>query len=258
MIRGKVVTLYAGMKNKKVIYVFAAAAALFIVSCSARQDVTLRTGGSGTSTLSVELHPVFTGYYNDLASGFSASYDPADPRFFDLAGIREGFARNPGLELVSARTPEPHRLELEFRFRDFAETVRSQDPRVRDVISLTRSGGTETLRIYLERQNLASILTLTPEGDSAMAKMLLPPQDREVSEEEYLEHLAWALEDYARGEDIERILRSSAINLNIKVQGRIISQTGGTIRGESEATFSIPILRLFTLKKPEEFTLSYR
>jgi hypothetical protein len=231
--------------------------ALLILSCAVRQDVSLRIDGSGTSSLSVELHPVFVKYYADLTSGFSASFDPNNPRIFNIDSIREHFAENPGLELISLAAPEPHRLRMEFRFRDFTETIRSRNPQVANVISMRRQGNRETIRVFLDRKNLASVLQMTPDGNSPLAKMLLPPEGDAISEEEYLDHLAWAMEDYAAGENIETVLRSAAIGLSIRVQGRITAQTGGTLRGDSEVTFQLPLLRLFTLEKPVEYSITY-
>jgi hypothetical protein len=88
--------------------------------------------------------------------------------------------------------------------------------------------------------------------------MLLPPEGAAISENEYIEHLAWALEDYAKGEKIGDILRSSAIRLSIKTPAKIVSQTGGTPKGEQEVLFEIPIPRLFTLETPLEFSVTYR
>lgn len=65
----------------------AAAALLLSASCQVRQDVTLQIGGAGSSRILVELHPVFTRYYSDLASGFLPSFDPRNPVYFDAPGI---------------------------------------------------------------------------------------------------------------------------------------------------------------------------
>lgn len=232
-------------------------AATLVLSCGVRQEVALKIDGSGTSSLSVDLHPVFVKYYADLASGFSASFDPKNPRIFDIDAIRNHFAGGRGLQLVSAEVPEPYSLRLEFRFRDFSDTIRNQDPRVANVISIKREGTRETIRIFLDRKNIASVLQLTPDGNSPLAKMLLPPGGREISEDEYLDHLSWAMEDYTAGENIETVLRSAAIELSIRVQGKITAQTGGTLQSGSEVTFNLPMLRMFTLEKPVEYSVTY-
>jgi hypothetical protein len=213
--------------------------------------------GSGSASLSVELHPVFMEYYKDLASGFSSSFDPAHPRFFNLDDIKNGFSRNPDLQILSAETPEPGRLNLEFRIRDISGAIKNQDPRMPNIISRSKTGNRETLRIYLDRNNLSSLLKLIPETQSPIAQMLLPPENSWISEEEYLDHLAWALEDYAKNEKIEDILRSAGLELTIKAPGKILSQTGGTLKNESEALFQVPVLRLFTLQKPVDFSITY-
>jgi len=233
--------------------------ALFLLaSCSIKQELLLDTDGSGTSTLEVDLKPLFMKYYEDLAAGFSQSYDPKNPRVFDTDAIRRSFEANPGMELVSVATPEPHRLRLAFRFKDVSTMVRSQDQRVRDMISVKRKDGSETIRIYLDAKNLPGLLRIAPNGESRVAKMLLPPEGKALTEEEYLDHLAWALEDYAGDEDVKAILKRASVDLGVKVKGRIVDQTGGRLHGDSEVRFSIPLLGLFTLKTPLEYSLTYR
>jgi hypothetical protein len=229
----------------------------FASSCSVRQEVSLQIGGSGSSRLSVELHPVFTKYYSDLASGFSSSFNPKNPVYFNLDGIRENFASNPGLQLVSLNSPEPHKLELQFRFPDIRAAIQTGDPQIQKVISLSRDGDREILKIYLDRENLDSVLKMTSDGDSPPIKMLLPPEKKAISAEEYLDHLVWALEEYAGDENIETILRSAAVSLTIRVQGKIVSQKGGVLKGDSEAAFTLPLLKLLTLETPVEFSLTY-
>ncbi len=233
-------------------------ALLLFASCSIRQELLLEADGSGTSTLDVDLKPLFMKYYEDLASGFSQTWDPKNPKVFDTNAIRRSFEGNPGLELVSVAAPAPHRLRLAFRFKDVSAMVRSQDQRVRDMISVRRNDGNETIRIYIDAKNLPGLLRLAPNGESRVAKMLLPPEGKALTEEEYLDHLAWALEDYAGDEDVKVILKRASVDLGIKVKGRIVEQTGGRLHGDSEVRFSIPLLRLFTLKTPLEYSLTYR
>jgi hypothetical protein len=96
-----------------------------------------------------------------------------------------------------------------------------------------------------------------PEAESPLGKMLLPPAGSSLSEDEYLEHLAWALEDYAKNENIRTILRSASVRLTVKTPGKILSQSGGTLRGDSEAVFEVPLVRLFTLQKPVDYSVTY-
>ena len=146
---------------------------------------------------------------------------------------------------------------MHFRIKDISGAIKNQDAQVQNVISRSKTGGRETLRIYLDQKNLVSLLRMIPETESPVVKMLLPPEGAGISEEEYLEHLAWALEDYAGSDNIETILRSAMVNLSIKTPGKIISQTGGTLKNESEIVFAISVLRLFTLQKPVDFSVTY-
>jgi hypothetical protein len=235
----------------------AAAVILLWGACAVRQDISLQAGGAGTARLEVELHPVFMAYYKDLASGFSSSFDPAHPRFFNEEAIRAGFLRNAELELVSFKAEESGRLSLDFRVKDITGAIKNENRAAGDIISRAVAGGRQTLAIRLDRENLASLLKVIPEMDTPFAKMLLPPEGARISEEEYREHLAWALEDYAADANIEEILRNSLIHLLVRTPGKILSQTGGRLKSGREVVFEIPVLRLFTLEKRLEFSVTY-
>jgi hypothetical protein len=239
--------------------VFAAVVFILLFSaCTVRQDITLLVGGAGSARLEAQLHPVFMAYHTDLASGFDSSFDPQHPRYFNLDAIKEGFRRNPELQLGSAETPQPGSLVLNFRIRDISGAIKNESKAAQNIISRSRDAKGETLAIRLYKDNLASLLRIIPEADSPLAKMLLPPEGSAIREDEYIEHLAWALEDYAKDEKIEDILRSSAIQLSIKTPGKIVSQTGGKLKSEKEVLFEISIPGLFTLEKPIEFSVTYQ
>lgn len=226
-------------------------------ACSVRQEIDLSLDGSGTAALDVRLHPVFISYYKDLASGFDGNFDPEHPKIFDLPAIRKNFSAEGGVELVKLEAPEPGRLKAEMRFKEISALVKSRDPKIREALAVSRKDTRETLRIRLDGRNVAAMLKITPEGDSKIAKMLLPPEGKTLSEEEYLEHLSWALEDYAGNENIKTILRDSAVDLRVKVQGRIVEQHGGTVEGSSAVVYSVSLLKLFSLKRPLEYSLTY-
>lgn len=235
----------------------AAAALLLSASCQVRQDVTLQIGGAGSSRILVELHPVFTRYYSDLASGFLPSFDPRNPVYFDAPGIGKNLSANPDLEVLWIRTPAPHKLDMEIRFRDIGRAIRGGDPEIRDIMSLRREGKRETLAIHLDRSNLSSILRVLSPDKASPLKALLPPAGRPLSETEYLEHLSWALEDYAGPGEIADVLRSSAVTLRVRVPGKIAALDGGVPSGDSEALFVVPVLRLLTLETPVDLSLTY-
>ncbi|MCL1817487.1 MAG: hypothetical protein FWG35_01060 [Spirochaetaceae bacterium] len=227
----------------------AAALVLACASCAARQEITLSAGGGGTARLEAALHPAFMRYYTDLAAGFSASPPPG---FFNQEAIREGFRRNSELDLTKMTVTEKGKLTLEFRIKDISAALKNENPAAGNIVRRASSGGRETLSIRLDRGNLASLLAVIPEMDTPAAKMLLPPAA--MGEEEYREHLAWALEDYAKDQDV---LGGAVIDLVLRTPSKIIAQTGGVLKGEREVSLAIPLPRLFTLEKPIELSVTY-
>ena len=241
-------TFYSRMKN-----ILAAATFIFAIdSCNARQEISLEAGGGGIARLEVALHPVFMSYYTDLAAGFSASVPPG---FFNVDAIREGFRRNKELELVNLANTGKGKLTLDFRIKDIAAAIKNENPAALSIIRRSVAQGRETLLIWLDKGNLASLLAVVPEMDAPAVKMLLPPAA--MSEKEYGEHLAWALEDYSKDGKILDVLGSAVIDIVLRTPSKIIAQTGGVQKGEKELRFAIPVLRLLTLEKPIEFSVTY-
>ena len=241
------------LRMKNSLKIFAAAALVLVcASCAARQEITLSAGGGGTARLEVALDPVFMKYYTDLAAGFSA---PVPPGFFNQEAIREGFRRNNELDLGKMTVTEKGKLTLEFRIKDISAALKNENPAAQSIVRRASSGGRETLSIRLDRGNLASLLAVIPEMDTPAAKMLLPPAA--MSEEDYREHLAWALEDYAENGKIQGILGNAVVDLVLRTPSKIIAQTGGVRKGDREISLAIPLPRLFTLQKPVEFSVTY-
>ncbi len=222
--------------------------------CSTQTDFIVHSDGSGEASLRVELSPILLRYYSDLAVGFLPNFDPKHPRIFDLDALRLRFAQEKNLSLTSARTPSPERLEATFTFKNL-ETLFA-DPKVGNVIFLERKAHEETLRIRINRDTLKSIFALTPDNQSPMFRMLLPLENKPISEGEYRKQLVWALEEYASEQELNATLQHSKIEVRIRTPAPILSQRGGVQEGPSTVRFTLPLLTLLTT--PLEYELSYQ
>ncbi len=221
--------------------------------CTAQTDFIVHTDGSGEVSLRVELSPILLRYYSDLATGFIPTFDPKNPRVFDLDALRLRFAQEQNLTLISARTPSPQRLEATFTFKSL-ETLFA-DSKVGNAISLEKSSGEETIRIRLNRNTLKVIFGLAPDTQSPIYRMLLPPDNKPVSEGEYRKQLVWALEEYAPADELQTTLQKSRIEVRIRTPGPIRRQLGGVQEGPDTVRFNLPFLTLLTT--PLEYELSY-
>lgn len=234
-----------------------AAAMLVLVfalsACSVRQEMTLSRAGAGEATVTVEMHRVLMEYLADL-SGFAGG---AEMPVFDLAALDARFAAEPGLELLSARTPVPNRLELRLRYADIARVFDAQGAAVRDVFRFSQRGDERTLHVSLTPQSVRALMGFSPATDTMIADILLPPPDQPVSESDYVAYLSWALEEYQRETPVADIVRAATIELIIRPEGRIVSQQGGRINAGA-VHFSIPVVRLLTLSDRLEYSLTFR
>ena len=229
-------------------------AVLFAFSaCSVRQEMTLSRTGSGEATVTVEMHRVLMEYLADL-SGFSGG---ADMPVFDLAALEARFAAEPGLELLSARTPVPNRLELRLRYADIARVFDAQGAAVQEVFRFSQRGEERSLNIRLTPNSVRALIAFSPAADSMVADILLPPPEQPVTEPDYVAFLSWALEEYERETPVADIVRGATIELIIRPDGRIVSQQGGRINGDA-VHFSIPVVRLLTVSDRLEYSLTFR
>jgi hypothetical protein len=229
------------------------AASLLFFGCNAQQELHLRDDGSGTTELRMEVHEVLVRYLADLQGLFDV--DPSETPIFDVEEITEVFAANDALKLVSAETPQNNVLQLQLSFTDVARIAAAQDGSNNDLLGLEQNGQEQTLHIYLNPGTVRGLLALTP--ISEVAEFLLPPRGEEMSRDEYVEYIVWALEEYESAAVLRRIVSEAAIELRVTVEGQLVSQQGGQREGDS-VVFQIPVVELLTIQEPLRYSLSYR
>ena len=230
---------------------------MFLAGCSSRQQVDLSVNGSGTAHIRISLSPILVSYLQDLAATVAGVRVPADQPVFDLAALRTAFSRYPALVLESASTPRPDTLELSVQFRDVAKVFSAAIGTGPKFATFSNNGDTKTLSITVDREAIAAVLGLTPLSGSVAADVLLPPKGDSMSPDEYVSYLSWALEDYAKGQDIERVIRDARIDMVFRVAGTVISQKGGRQDGNT-VTFSLPVTELVTLQKAANYSITFR
>src|SRR6056297_3398369 len=235
-------------------------------ACSARQDVELNADGSGSTTVRIDLHPIFIQYLRDLTAGLSSEgtngsetdASGKDPfRIFDEFKIAAAFARTDGATLQEFRRRAPGHIELTATFDNPAEVLPTpQQNDIPRVVQFSSSGGERSLQLILTSENVSSLYSLV--GMEEQQNMLtFGPQPNPLSEEEYLDMMGYALGTYAEGGELERVLKSQNLQIVVQVDGEITSAEGFSLRdGRAEAT--IPFLRPATLFQPLELSLSWK
>lgn len=234
---------------------------LLFAGCSARQDVDLQADGSGSTTVRIDLHPIFVQYLRDLTAGLSADAHEdsgGEPfRIFDEAKIAAAFARTDGATLQDFRRTAPGHIRLTASFDNPADVLPApQLPGAEPVVDFSESGEVRTLRFSLNSQNVSSLYGLL--GMQEQQTMLtFGPQADPLTEAEYVDMMVYALGTYAERGELERALRSQNLKVVVQVEGEILSAAGFTLQeGRAEAT--IPFLQPATLFEPLELSLRWR
>ena len=232
--------------------VLAAAGVLLFAGCSVREELTISGDGSGRAVLTVALHPIMIDYMNDLMSAMTGV--EAEYPIFDLEQLQASFAGREGIVLERAERPARGRLEMEVSFARIDDVLAREG--ADDVLALERRGANRELTVRLDRQAVTRFLEFAPEESTSMAQFILPPSDGSVSREEFRDEMAWALEEYEEREVVEQVLENAMIEVHVRPQGRIVSQQGGRIEGDT-VIFEMPVLTILTLNEERSYSLVF-
>jgi hypothetical protein len=211
------------------------AALALLAACSSKQTIEVKGDGSGTAAVRFEVKPLFVDYFT---SG-------DHPRVFDPARVKAGIEKRPGFRVTRIATPTPESLEMELAFDDlrtlFAEGI----------ISLTEKDGRTTVALRLDRKSARKLGALFSEVSNPAFREMSPREQRVRTEKEYLEAI-----EFAVGREGPPLVKSSALELTVMVDGQLVGQTGGRITGQT-AVFSVPVLRLLMLEQPLDYSVTF-
>jgi hypothetical protein len=230
-----------------------AAVLLLVSGCTAEQSVTLETGMAGSSRMEIRLADYLVSYIRDL----SASVGVETERIFEPAAIEAQFEQLGSIDLEEVQVPEVGRLILTLRFDDLAAAL--EDPASAAPLTVQSTSSEELhLRLELTPGILDSVIAMSPWEGTLMADILLPPDRTEMSGDEYIDYLVWALEEYEEPRRIRRSLEEAAVDLRVRVPGRIQRQVGGR-RAEdgSYVRYRVPVVDLVTLDEAQVYELWY-
>jgi len=229
------------------------AACLLSASCSVNSGLVLKKDGSATATARVESSAPFLEYVMGVADVVGMKDLAKQGRIYDLKEIQKGLESGPGVTVKRIASPKPEVLDVDVAFRSVTE-IFAKDPTVKGsgVLSISESGGKKTLRLHLDRNNFKQLSVLFPILDNPMFSGMGPQSNEGTSEEDYL-----AMMEYAMGAEGPKAIRNASIDLTVRVEGEILSQTGGSLSGGT-AVFHFPLIRLLLLDKPIDLSVTYR
>lgn len=228
---------------------------LATASCASRHDVLLRADGSGTAEVTITLHPMLVAYTIDLAESLAGPIPEDQRAVFDLPAIRKGFAEQPGIRLISAKTPTLGTLQLELSFDDIRRVFASEAG-LEEVVELTRQGNRTTVRVRITRSNFARVAAVLPFGDDPLFDSLAPSEDAGLTEAEYRDVLSFMFEDYAGETNVGEILDGTFLETRVRTEGTIVDTHGGELE-DGVAVWRTPLLRGLSLEEPLVYALTF-
>jgi len=242
------------MPRTRVRITLALLAAFFLaVSCSVRQTLVVKADGSGTLAMRVEITKVLHDYIMSLAEVAGQNDLLSSGKLFNTKDIQKGFESQPGVTVKRIETPKPDVLEVDLAYASIREVFAKGDAaKSAGAIAYGESGGKKTLKLHLDRTNYKQLATVFPLLANPLFEGMGPQANDTISDDEYMEMIRFSLGDEGPG-----LLKKSFIDLTIKPEGEILSQTGGTPTNGG-VLFRIPLLRLLILDKPLDYSVTYR
>ena len=226
--------------------------AVLCVSCSMKQTIVIRSDGSGTLAMHVEVARLLHEYVARLSEVSDRPVLAPGGTFFDAEAMRKDFESRPGLTVTKAVTPSRDAVDLELAFNSVKD-VFAQDESLKSTAALaySESGGKKTIRLHLDRGNYPQLARTFPLLASPAFAAFGPQQNYTTTDDEYLEMVRFSI-----GDDAPALLSKSFVTLTLAPEGQILSQSGGEII-EGTVVFRIPLLRLLVLDKPLDYSVTF-
>lgn len=222
--------------------------------CGGRDLVRLHDDGSGRAQVEVELHPFFTAYLDDIVAGFSGA-EPGTLPLYDLPMLRESVRALPGVVLTRAEVSGRRRLSLDFTFSDAGELFSGREPSPYRFRRL--ADGTKEAVFTLSVETWPAVRSFVPMSQEQGVETF-GPQDPPYGRDEYVDLITFLLEEYAQVGDLEKMIRSRTVDIEVTVDGTITGVDGFDSFSGSTALVKVPLLDLVTLAEPVVLALRWR
>jgi hypothetical protein len=225
---------------------------VLLAACSVNQVLTIKADGSGTTSMRVVTTKLLREYILDLQS-VTGIAPAADGSIFDVPKLQKDFAARPGLTVKKVASPSPDVLEVELAYRSVEEVYGTvESVKKSGMLLYSAAGGQKSLKVHIDRKNFKELSSVFPGMNNAAFEGIAPQEQDTITESEYLDMIQFTL-----GPDGPAALKGSFIDLVVKPEGSIVSQTGGTATNGS-VTFRIPLIRLLLLDKPLDYSLVWK
>ncbi len=226
-------------------------------SCTVSGQLALGPGSSAAADLDVQLSSEFATYLLDLSGVLGMIEEPISP--FDLEALAMAFEAEPGVRLIGGGIPDPSRLQIVLDIEDIERAFTEGPTRLEGLVQLEDHGRDRIMTVTLSRERIMELATVTPVSEQSSIDFLLPPDG--MSADDYVEYLAWAMEEYETDTPIETVIRDARLTVQVTAPGQIVSVTGGRLHGPADgqyAEFSERVVTLLTTDRPTSWSVRYR
>ncbi|MCG8454459.1 MAG: hypothetical protein MI717_14900 [Spirochaetales bacterium] len=234
--------------------------ALVFLSCTANNRIELNSTGGGIAHFEIALAP----YLSEVILQFEALMgEDVDQNtnhgFFDLEAIRADFSQNPKVQLLELENPSELQLKGSLSFENLedlaSDAVQNSgaSSEAQNLFKIEQSEASTYLEVRLDRESMEAFLGANPAFDNPLMANFGPGSTEGISESDYLDMMGFAL-----GEESQRGIVESILRLDIRVDGEVISQSGGKKLNTSTVRFDIPLIAALMLDEPRVYSLEYR
>ncbi len=224
-------------------------------SCTLKQTLNINKDASGDISFELTLAPFFVDVAEQLSELFPGEGEKTNSSqsIFDLEKMREDFSKSSGSSLQKLENPSSDILHGTILFDDIRTALNgSGTNNILDIFSFTTKNNINTLSVEINYRTVEQFLLANPSMDSPLMESFGPLANKGLKDEDYLEMMQYALGDESR-----EGIRESYLIMDINVDGKIISQSGGTQVDQDTVRFKIPLLRILLLDEPESFSVSF-
>ena len=229
---------------------------LFFSACAMKQNIFLKTDGSGNVDFEMKLAPYFTEVASQLSELVPAG-DTASPQkdgtFFNIPKLKKDFSLRKGVSLTKLVSPTPDILWGSFSFSDINTAVtdagKTKNP---GIFSFKEVNGKSQLSVDITYTTMEALLSENPSLNSPLMENFGPLANKDLSESDYLDMM-----EYALGKESRQGIKDSRLDIVITVDGSILSQSGGKKLSSRRVEFSIPLIKILVLKTPLHYSVTF-
>lgn len=248
------------MHLKKLIYrLVLLFTSLFILSglpsCTLKQTLNINTEAEGDISFELTLAPFFLEVAEQLTELFPGENEvpTGNKGIFDIAKIKEDFLKSKGSTLQNLENPSNNTLQGTILFDDIRTALNGSGSNdILELFKFSTQNGINTLSVEINYKSVEQFLSANPSMNSPLMESFGPLANKGLNDDDYLDMMQYALGDESRVG-----IRDSYLQLDVNVDGKIISQSGGTRVDQDTVRFKIPILKILLLDEPESFSVSF-